>query len=504
MVCEKCNTKIEGNEVYCPNCGWELHYVPDYDEVEEELEKALPMLGEDEAQMPFLEEEQEMEGDDDDSGDNDDNEDNEEEDDEWEEFHLERQETALDRKVKLIARIVGLSSLILALVVGVVCYAVIENRSHSYQVQYKKALKYEKNGDYSKAVRTYENALSVAKEKDERLEASKSLGMLYAENEDTKNAVYYLEMAVENDASDVDAVTTLVRLYELQGNSEAIKKLAKIASNEKTESLFEKYLLNQPIFNYKSGTYNEYLTVEITSNDNETIHYTLDDSTATVESAVYTDPIQVTDGTTVIHAITVNQNNLVSEEVIVTYAVRSSAFMTPVMKPESGEFTEMTKVVIENIPANCKTYYTTDGTEPSEKSAEYTEAFDMPVGNHVIKAVSINTVTGARSQVVSKVYNLNTSDKYNTGSANAMVFSALQSHGETINAGGTQPDGSSCVLQFEEAVDIGGSNYYIMHRYTMSGDSLTDTGTYYAVNLSTGDVFLAVRRAKGIYNLDAF
>ena len=489
MVCEKCNTKIEKNEVYCPNCGHELNYVPDYDEVAEELERSLPMIEQENPDLSFDDEDEEYEY----------------EDEEWEEeYHLERQETAQTRKMKLIARIVGLSALIIVLLVGVVSYAVIENRNHSYQVQYTKAKKYNKENNFTKAVRAYENALSVAKKKDEKLQASQELGMLYAENEDTKNAVFYLEMAVENGCLDTDLVTTLVHLYELQGNADAIKKLSRIASNEETKSLFEKYLLNQPVFNYKSGTYNEYLTVEITSDDQETIYYTLDDSKATTESLVYTEPIQVQDGTTIIHAITVNQNNLISEEVVVTYAIRSSAYMTPVLKPDSGDFSDMTKVTIENIPANCKAYYTIDGADPSEKSTEYTEPFDMPVGNHVIKAISINTMTGAVSQIVSKVYNLNISEKYNTENASTMILAQLQSRGETINSAGTQPDGSSCVLEFEEAVDIGGNNYYIMHRYTMSGGSIEDKNQYYAVNLSTGDVFLAVRSGAGVYNLDVF
>lgn len=228
-------------------------------------------------------------------------------------------------------------------------------------------------------------------------------------------------------------VKTLVGLYELQGNSDSIKKLAKVASNDETYSLFEKYLLNQPVFNYKSGTYNEYLSVEITSENNETIHYTLDDSPATTESGVYEGPIEVKDGTTVIHAITVNENNLVSEEIVTTYVVQSVGGMKPVISPDSGEYTDFTKITIDDISANCKIYYTIDGTEPDENSTEYTQPFEMPVGNHVVKAVSINTDTKVKSEVVSKIYNLDISSKYDTSKAIQYVMTQLQKRNEVLN-----------------------------------------------------------------------
>ena len=70
--------------------------------------------------------------------------------------------------------------------------------------------------------------------------------------------------------SDED-LSTLVNLYESKADLNAIRRLAETYSNKENESLFEKHLLNQPVFNYKSGTYNELLTVDITAANNEQI-----------------------------------------------------------------------------------------------------------------------------------------------------------------------------------------------------------------------------------------
>lgn len=484
MVCKRCNEEVEEGRVYCPKCGLELHYIPEYNEVDEELDKNMLDLTNDVAtEQSVIKDES---------------------DEEWQEYKLVRELTPRQKKIRAIAKIVGLSFLIVLLLTGSIIYLVMQNRNNSFNVQIDRAGEYAAKDNFSKAVMYYENAINVAENNKEKAKASKELGKLYADNSDTKNAVYYFEMAIDNKCLDKDVVENLVRLYELQGNSDAIKKLAKVASNDETYSLFEKYLLNQPIFNYKSGTYNEYLTVEITAEDNETIYYTLDDTPATPESQVYEGPIEVKDGITVIHAITVNKNNLISQEIITTYRVQSAGAIKPVISPDSGEYTDFTKITIDDISANCKIFYTIDGTEPNENSIEYTDSFEMPVGNHVIKAVSINTETKVRSEVVSKIYNLDISAKYDTSKAIKLVMGELEKRNEVLNESGALADGTSCVLQFDEEVTIGSENYYIMHRYNNVSGQLIDTNIYYAVDVATGNVFLAQKQKEGLYNLDTF
>lgn len=481
MICKRCNEEVEEGRVYCPKCGFELNYAPEYTEVEQELDKNVINLSEAEET---------------------DNENNIEEG--AEEYHLEKQISAKQRKMQMIAKISILSIVIMMLIVGIVAYFIIKSRNESYSVQLNKGKEYSKDGNFSKAVIAYENAFNECSNKQEKAEVSKLLGLFYLDNSDYKNTIYYLEIAVDNGCLDTDVITALVRSYERVGDSTAIKKLANVASNDETYSLFEKYLLNQPIFNYKSGTYNEYLSVEITSDDNETIYYTLDETTATTSSNVYSGPIEVKDGQTVIHAITVNQNGLESEEVVVKYNVQSAGDVKPEISPVSGQYTDFTKITIDDVAANCKIYYTIDGTDPTEKSIEYKEPFEMPVGNHVIKAVSINMQTKVASEVVQKVYDLDISGKYETSKAANLVIGELYKRNEVINESGALADGTTCSIQFEEETTIDNVVYYIMHRYSCIAGEMIDANTYYAVNIANGDVFLAVKSKEGVYNLDSF
>jgi len=479
MICKRCNEEIEDGRVYCTKCGLELDYVPEYSEVEEELDKNILNLEEVDGEVI-----------------------NEAEND-YEEYHLEKQITVKEKKIQIVTKIVLLSLAIFIMLGSLIAFFVVKNRHSSFSYQLKKGINYSKNDNYSKAVISFENAYNEAKSKEQKEEVSRIIGLLYSKNKDYKNTIYYLEAAVDNGCTDTEAITALVKAYELEGDSDSIKKLAKVASNDKTYKLFEKYLLNQPVFNYKSGTYNEYLNVEITSDDNETIYYTLDSSKPTTESNIYTGPIEVKDGKTIIHAITVNQNNLVSQEVVVTYIVQSAGAIKPEISPDSGIYTDFTKVTIDDISANCKIYYTTDGTDPTENSTEYKEPFDMPIGNHVIKAVSINTQTKVSSEVVSKIYDLDISGKYETAKASNLILSELYKKGELVNESGALADGTSCVLQFEEEVAIAGNNYYIMHRFNCIAGQMIDSNTYYAVDITRGNVFLAIKTKEGIYNLDS-
>lgn len=542
MICRKCNSEVEEGLVYCPKCGSELHYVPDYDEIDEELDRSMRLLTNDVANNTTSEntalevgaDRQQLERDLEKpetrpkqdtrkletkkpvekipqkspekpkDKPRDPEPESEPVSEEWEEFRLVKELTPQQKKRRMIAKIVGMSCLIALLIVGIVAFGVVRSHNNSFRVQFKNGEKYALAGDFSKTVISYENAINSADGEEDTAKAAKALGLYYADNSDTKNAVFYLEMAVDNGCLDTDVITTLVHLYELQGNSDSIKKLARVASSDETYSLFEKYLLNQPIFNYKSGTYNEYLTVEITSDANERIHYTTDDSPATPESPVYEGPFEVKDGTTVIHAITVNENNLVSEEIVTTYVVQSVGGAKPVIYPESGEYNDFTKITIDDVSANCKIYYTIDGTEPNENSLEYVEPFEMPVGNHVVKAVSINTQTKTSSEVVSKIYDLDVSEKYDTSKAVQLVMGKLEEKGDVVNLSGAMEDGSCCVLQFDEEVTIDSKKYYVMHRYQMTGGQNYDTGILYGVDLASGNVFLMQKVKDGIYNLDVF
>lgn len=529
MKCKKCGKVIDDNLLYCKFCGTEVQVVPEYNKIEDELNKSIRFLQketndeleESKVQQPEqkrkdtksrntqvqdelesekrriikeldYEREQKI------SGKN--KEDNPQE--EWQEFRLdEKSDSPKKKKLKLIASIVGLSLFILVSIIGILIFFVMKGQNYSYHKQYRTAGSSWKAGNYEKAIIAYEKAIQAADSASDKLSANKQLAKLYIEYGDADNAIYYLEAAIDADRTDVESVKLLVGLYEEKNDSASIRKLAGKASTDDTISLFEKYLLNQPIFNYKSGTYNELLTVEITAADGEAIYYTLDGTVPTAESMLYSQPISVGEGNTVIHAITINSKGYISEEVIVTYKVKLDIPPAPVVTPDSGKYTEASKITITNIPTNCKVYYTMDGSVPTDKSVEYTGPFDMLLGNYVISAISINQHTGVSSEVTSKVFELNITGKTAWTEAGAKVMKKLQDDGKVADQSGNLTDGGICVPIAQTTAEIGKTKFYIVKCFRQQGESTSDLNWYYAVSVGTGEVFTALPNGAGQYNL---
>lgn len=548
MICRKCGKEIQGNRLFCPVCGTEVQMVPEYERVDDELQKSISRLKEEawqtgnvarinrEDEIPGTQslkipsslhakeesvqrkqregtgrKEAETDRDrkesvkpgsctEDKKGSSSSKVEMEDEDG-WEEFSLEKKVTAKQKKNRLIAGIAALSAGIVLLVACLVCFLVFSVGQNSYQKQMEQAEKDWKSGNYESAITAFENAVSESDGAAERTKALCRLANLYVEYGDENSAIYYYEEAADLKLLTNEDVSTLVNLYENKADITAIRKLAEMYSNEETEALFEKHLLNQPIFNYKSGTYNELLTVEITAANNETIYYTLDNTEATPQSTPYTGVLQIGEGRTVVRAVAVNTNGLISDEIITTYEVQLDVPAAPIISPDTGSYSDASKVSIHNIPTNCKVYYTIDGTTPTAESMEYTEPFDMMLGNSVVMAVCINSYTGQSSPVAMKIYDLSVGGKISYAEAPGRVMNRLQETGEVLDGNGTMADGSVCNLLPATVTKVGNNSYYIVKRYLSTGGGLKEQGTAYAVDINTGAVYKAEDNGNGEYNL---
>lgn len=527
MICRKCGKKIEENRLFCSECGTAAQIVPEYNKVDDELQKSLEHLRKDAGEKvsdesretgeavgtqslkipsvtrsdtrSFLRQDvvsspkpdrQEP--------------DREEEEEDWEEFSLEKKDTAKQKKRKLIAAIAALGTAVVVSIVVIIVLIVSAVTKDSYKEQMDAAQADWKKSMYEEAISSFENAIEHAKDENQRSKALSGLAQLYVEYGDENSAIYYYEEAAQLGTLGNDDVGTLVGLYENKADITAIRKLAEMYSNDETQSLFEKHLLNQPVFNYKSGTYNELLTVEITAAENEQIFYTLDNSEATPQSTPYTEPIQIGEGTTVVHAVALNSNGLLSDEIVTTYEVELDIPPVPVITPDTGSYTEPSKISFQNVPTNCTAYYTIDGTTPTADSIKYTEPFDMMLGNYVITAVYINNYTGQSGRTTVKIYDFSVNGKILWAEASGRVMNRLQETGEVLDGNGTMENGEICTLLPVTICDIGDNKYYIVKRYKDTSAGLREQGTAYAVDVDTGVVFHAEDNGNGQYNLSGF
>jgi|GEM_PF-2513995 possible bacterial surface protein len=146
-----------------------------------------------------------------------------------------------------------------------------------------------------------------------------------------------------------------------------------------------------PIIEFKNGT------VTISSSlDGSEIYYTLDGSEPTTESAKYADPVAI-DRNLTVKAIVVMPDGSLEDSDVATLAINEFKVANPRI-----DFVNLEMVITPDQTEGVKTYYTLDGTEPTESSTEYTSPFRL-TGNTEVRVRSFKEGYNP-SDVVSYTY----------------------------------------------------------------------------------------------------
>ncbi|MET3506946.1 chitobiase/beta-hexosaminidase C-terminal domain-containing protein [Halalkalibacter oceani] len=118
------------------------------------------------------------------------------------------------------------------------------------------------------------------------------------------------------------------------------------------------------------------------------IHYTTDGSEPTSSSAEYTSPIEVTADMT-IKAIAVKDGMMDSEVMEEHYTIQASEQVArPAATPAGGAVETGTAIALATVTSGAKVYFTTDGSEPTSSSAEYTSPIEV-TADMTIKAIAV-------------------------------------------------------------------------------------------------------------------
>jgi hypothetical protein len=144
--------------------------------------------------------------------------------------------------------------------------------------------------------------------------------------------------------------------------------------------------LATPTFSPAAGTYTSAQSVTVLSDSNATAtYYTTDGSTPNSGSTLYTGAITVSSSET-IKAISYATG-------YVTSAVGSAAYLihgqlaTPTFAPGAGSYNSIQSVTITSDANATNTYYTTDGTTPTNASTPYSGAISVGT-TETLKAIS--------------------------------------------------------------------------------------------------------------------
>src|SRR6185503_202530 len=113
-----------------------------------------------------------------------------------------------------------------------------------------------------------------------------------------------------------------------------------------------------PTFGLAGGTFNTPQTVSLSASAGASIYYTIDGSTPTTSSTLYTGPVSVTQ-TRTIRAIAAASGMATSDVASATYTLQAA---TPTFDPPSRSFLLPLSVTISSASPGVTIYYTTDGT----------------------------------------------------------------------------------------------------------------------------------------------
>ena len=130
------------------------------------------------------------------------------------------------------------------------------------------------------------------------------------------------------------------------------------------------------------------------------IYYTLDGTTPTTSSTIYTSPITLYQ-TTTLKAIAKKDNFYVSDVLTENYVINQSV-AAPTASLPSGNYPKWTNIILSTTTPEANIYYTTDGTTPSFSSTLYQSPIVID-HNFTLKAIAYKSGY-AQSQVSTYYY----------------------------------------------------------------------------------------------------
>ena len=389
-----------------------------------------------------------------------------------------------------------LSIVLVFVIVGVAALlsyqAIFARTNKEFNNYYNNAEKLYQAGNYQAASSEYIRADKKAYMDSQHIKALDKLYKCYLGIDGKESeAISTLETLLQYDDKNIEYYEQLIILYQNTGRTDTLEKFMSGITDEDIKKKLEAYDFATPTADVKSGTYSEPITVTLKSLAGNTIYYTVDGKEPDTKSKKYEHPLVFGKNADFdLKAIAVSEKGITSEIMTEHYVI--NAVSNPEVSPSSGDYTEVQKIKIE-VPENCKAYYTLDGTEPTNKSEEYTGDLDMPIGNHLVSVVIYNSA-GVKSPVTQVVYNLTLTRSYSYNSCIQSLKKKLKSKGILEQEDGTFSDGSYMYYSYVETKVVDGKEYYIVKAIKFDKNENQLSESLYGMGCSDGEVYRAKKK----------
>ncbi len=376
--------------------------------------------------------------------------------------------------------------------------SVIKKAQDNFAYYNNTGIAYVQSQKYADAIPYLEKALTF-EESEGKVNLRFSLYDCYVATNDTEKAISMLYNILKIDEYNLEAIVDLENYYEKAGVTEALVELYNKYKDTQAADAVAKYYVEAPAVSVESGEYTTDIEVKLTSDYGYNIYYTLDGSDPTVNSSLYSKEIEISEGTITLKCIAANQYNIVSDIVSAEYKVEYKAPDAPTISPRSGSYETEQLIVIGNIPAGGKAYYTLDNTTPTDKSTLYTGPFDMPSGNNVLSVITYDK-NGQKSSVVKRNYVLNLSDKVTQERALEILWQAME-HKNMVNSEHLSSDGEPVKLVLDAKKTISGKSVWVFDIYVTTEQGDMKANYQMGVDSEASYVY-TVYDNNGVYTLD--
>lgn len=310
----------------------------------------------------------------------------------------ERRKAAKRKKRR---KLLTIMVVILALIVGLSVLLYM----NSYTGIVKKGYKSLQSQEYNEAIACFEKAINKNAQK---RDAYDGLSQVYIQKNDFAKAEKVFLEAIEAQPDNADIYEACIEFYLNTDQVMEIPALLEDAKDSVREALSE-YIIDIPEYSLSDETvYDDVQQLSLESSAGD-VYYTTDGKDPTTSSQKYTEPIQLSEGETIIKAITVNKKGVPSLTVTKTYVIEFPMVDAPAVSPSTGQYEQYTEITIK-VPDGYDAYYTMDGSDPTTASTKYTGPIDMPEGEVLFKVMLVDA-NGRTSGITTRNYVLDLPDE---------------------------------------------------------------------------------------------
>lgn len=372
MKCTKCGADFENGTLFCPKCGREIQWVPEYNTMETWMQQKQ-MLNQEKKQKE-LEERKERER---------------------AEKRAQQEKQRRKQKNRILAG--SITAVIAVSAIGL--FLVHQKQYNSFNFQMAQAETKFSNKNYSEALKYVERALSI---KPESAEANILEAKIYMKEDNQEAALSILLSVTEMNPDSTSAYGELLRLYEKNQEYDKIKELMAQATDEMRET-YQNYVCKLPTVSKAGGTYNEELELLFEDIPEGTeVYYTLNGAQPDRNSRKYEKDITISEEETVtLKYIAYNKKGIPSDIGEEVYQISYDEPEAPNIAPSSGKY-EYSEQIIVTAQEGCDIYFAFD-EEPTLNSRKYTGPISIPTGEHTFSAIAVDS-RGKVSQINSAVY----------------------------------------------------------------------------------------------------